>query len=81
MTPESIFDMMLQGPVICVTCSEDGGKIATGDRNGRLTLADRSGNLNWEKEVDEGIHGLAILEAETKLSVVARTANSECSIR
>ena len=61
MTPKSIFDMMLQGPVICVTCSEDGGKIAAGDRNGRLTLADRGGNQTWEKEVDEGIHGLAIL--------------------
>ncbi|SVC38531.1 uncharacterized protein METZ01_LOCUS291385, partial [marine metagenome] len=43
MTPESIFDMTLQGPVICVTCSENGTKIAAGDRNGRLTLADRSG--------------------------------------
>ena len=53
MTPESIFDMMLQGPVICITCSEDGAKIAAGDRNGRLTLADRGGNLNWEKEVEE----------------------------
>ena len=50
MTPESIFDMMLQGPVICVACSENGAKIAAGDRNGRLTLADRGGNQNWVKE-------------------------------
>ncbi len=67
MTPESIFDMTLQGPVICVTCSENGTKIAAGDRNGRLTLADRSGNQNWEKEVDEGIHGLAILGSGNKV--------------
>ena len=61
MPSESIFDLMISGPVICIACSEDGSKIAIGDRNGTLTLSDNSGSVIWEKQIDEGIHGLAII--------------------
>ena len=61
MPSESIFDLMISGPVICIACSEDGSKIAIGDRNGTLTLSDNSGTVIWEKQIDEGIHGLAII--------------------
>ncbi len=61
MLSDSIFDLVISGPVICIACSEDGNRIAVGDRNGNLTLLDKSGSIIWEKQVDEGIHGLAIV--------------------
>ena len=61
MLSDSIFDLVISGPVICIACSEDGNRIAVGDRNGNLTLLDKTGSVIWEKQVDEGIHGLAIV--------------------
>ena len=61
MTHAPVFDLSISGPVICLACSEDGSKIAVGDRNGNLTLVDKAGNILWEKHIDEGIHGLAIV--------------------
>jgi len=61
MTHAPIFNLDISGPVICLACSEDGAKIAVGDRNGNLTLVDKAGNILWEKHIDEGIHGLAII--------------------
>ena len=61
MTHAPVFDLSISGPVICLACSEDGAKIAVGDRNGNLTFVDKAGNILWEKNIDEGIHGLAIV--------------------
>ena len=61
MLGEAIFDLTISGPVICIACSEDGTRIAVGDRNGNLTLVDNAGSIIWEKQIDEGIHGLAII--------------------
>ena len=61
MLSESIFDLVISGPVICIASSEDGSRIAIGDRNGTLTLSDNTGAVIWEKQIDEGIHGLAII--------------------
>jgi len=77
MSQEPVLDMMIQGPIICITCSENGAKIAAGDRNGRLTLADRNGSQNWEKEVDEGIHGLVILGNGNKVAC----GGKDCKLR
>ena len=33
MLGEAIFDLTISGPVICIACSEDGTRIAVGDRN------------------------------------------------
>ena len=77
MREEPVLDMMIQGPVICLTCSENGAKIAAGDRNGRLTLADRNGSQDWEKEVDEGIHGLVILGNGNKVAC----GGKDCKLR
>ena len=77
MTQESLFDMTIQGPIICIPCSENGTKIAAGDRDGRLTLADRSGKQDWEKEVDEGVHGLAILGSGNKVAC----GGKDCKLR
>ena len=67
MTSNSAFEMAMSGPIICIACSEDGTRIASGDRNGILTLLERNGNQNWEKEIDEGIHGIAILGGSNKV--------------
>ena len=77
MTRKPVFDMMIQGPIICISCSDDGTKIATGDRNGRLTLADQNGTKNWEKEIDEGIYGLAILGNGNKVAC----GGKDCKLR
>jgi hypothetical protein len=77
MTVEPVFDMMIQGPVICISCSDDGTKIATGDRNGKLTLADQNGTKNWEKDIDEGIYGLAILGSGNKVAC----GGKDCKLR
>ncbi len=61
MLSDSIFNLEIAGPVICIACSEDGSRIAVGDRNGNLTLVDKTGSVIWEKHIDEGIHGLAII--------------------
>ena len=61
MAQKTVFDLMLPGPVVCISCSEDGRRIAAADRNGTLSLSEREGKQNWEKDVDEGIHGLAVL--------------------
>ena len=58
---ESILDLMSAGAVRGSACSEDVSKSARGDRNGTLTLSDNSGTVIWEKQIDEGIHGLAII--------------------
>jgi len=61
MLGKALFDLTISGPVICIACSEDGTRIAVGDRNGNLTLVDKSGSIIWEKQIDEGIHGLSII--------------------
>jgi len=67
MVSDSIFDLNISGPVICIACSEDGNRIAVGDRNGTLTLVDKTGSVIWEKQIDEGIHGLAIVGNGSKV--------------
>ena len=67
MISDSIFDLNIAGPVICIACSEDGKRIAVGDRNGTLTLVDKTGLVIWEKQIDEGIHGLAIIGNGSKV--------------
>ena len=62
MSYQPVFDLELAGPVICISCSDDGNKIAVGDRNGNLTLINRSGEKIWEKKIDEGVHGLSLLK-------------------
>ena len=62
MNNEPTFDLEIPGPVICISCSEDGNKIAIGDRNGNLTMVNQSGEKIWEKKIDEGIHGLSVLK-------------------
>ena len=62
MSYQPAFDLELAGPVICISCSEDGNKIAVGDRNGNLTLMNRAGEKIWEKKIDEGVHGLSLLK-------------------
>ena len=47
--------------VICMSSSEDGRKISFGDRSGNIALATESGEILWEKKVDEGIYGIAIM--------------------
>ena len=61
MLDETLFDLTISGPVICVACSDDGNKIIVGDRNGNLTLLNKNGQIIWEKNIDEGVHGLAII--------------------
>ena len=61
MLDETLFDLTISGPVICVACSDDGNKIVVGDRNGNLTLLEKNGRIIWEKNIDEGVHGLAII--------------------
>ena len=80
MTVEPVFDMMIQGPVICISCSDDGTKIATGDRNGKLTLADQNGTKNWEKDIDEGIYGLAILGSGNKVACGGKDCNDNSDL-
>ena len=62
MSYQPAFDLELAGPVICISCSEDGNKIAVGDRNGNLTLMNKAGEKIWEKKIDEGVHGLSLLK-------------------
>ena len=62
MSYQPVFDLELAGPVICISCSDDGNKIAVGDRNGNLSLINRSGEKIWEKKIDEGVHGLSLLK-------------------
>jgi len=62
MNHQNIFDLEISGPVICISCSDDGNKIAVGDRNGNLTLVNRNGEQIWGKKIDEGIHGISILK-------------------
>ena len=61
MLSDSIFNLEIAGPVICIASSENGSRIAVGDRNGNLTLVDKTGSVIWEKQIDEGIHGLAVI--------------------
>ena len=61
MISSTLFNLDISGPVICIACSEDGNRIAVGDRNGTLTLVDKTGTIIWEKQIDEGVHGLAII--------------------
>ena len=61
MIQNAVFNLTLPGPIVCISSSEDGRKIAAADRNGTLSLSEREGSQNWEKDVDEGIHGLSIL--------------------
>ena len=61
MLSDSIFNLEIAGPVICIASSENGSRIAVGDRNGNLTLVDKTGSVIWEKQIDEGIHGLSII--------------------
>ena len=49
MNHQNIFDLEISGPVICISCSDDGNKIAVGDRNGNLTLVNRNGEQIWGK--------------------------------
>ena len=67
MISSTIFDLDISGPVICIACSDDGNRIAVGDRNGTLTLVDRTGSIIWEKQIDEGVHGLAIISNGSKV--------------
>jgi tetratricopeptide (TPR) repeat protein len=77
MTHTPVFDLSISGPVICLACSEDGTKIAVGDRNGNLTLVDKAGNILWEKHIDEGIHGLAIVGNGNKIIC----GGKDCKVR
>ena len=78
MLDESLFDLTISGPVICVACSEDGNKIVVGDRNGNLTLLDKNGQIIWEKNIDEGVYGLAMVGNGNKVFAEVKTANLEC---
>tara|TARA_B100000686_G_scaffold328004_1_gene387495 strand:+ start:1402 stop:2820 length:1419 start_codon:yes stop_codon:yes gene_type:complete len=67
MIQNSTFNLTLPGPIVCISSSEDGRKIAAADRNGTLSLSGREGEQSWEKDVDEGIHGLAIIGNGSKV--------------
>ena len=63
----SEFELSVSGAVLCIASSFDGEEIAIGDRNGNLILAGRDGTKKWEKKVDEGIHGLAMIQSNNKI--------------
>ena len=67
MTQNPVFNLTLPGPIVCISSSDDGEKIAAADRNGNLSMSEREGSQSWEKDVDEGIHGLAILGNGSKV--------------
>jgi hypothetical protein len=67
MSPNPEFELSVSGAVLCISSSFDGEEIAIGDRNGNLILAGRDGTKKWEKKVDEGIHGLAMIQSNNKI--------------
>jgi len=62
MSSNSAFKINASDSVICIASSEDGNKIAFGDRSGNVSLATKEGEVLWEKKIDEGIYGVAIMK-------------------
>ncbi len=72
-----VLEIGMSGPVICVSCSADGTKVAAGSRNGGLNITQVETNNEWQKQVDEGVHGLAIVGKSNKVAC----GGKDCKLR
>ena len=62
MSNNSKFEINTPDSIKCISSSEDGRKIAFGDNSGNISLATNEGNIIWEKNIDEGTYGIAIMK-------------------
>ena len=62
MSNNSKFEINTPDSIKCISSSEDGMKIAFGDNSGNISLATNEGSMIWEKNIDEGTYGIAIMK-------------------
>ena len=62
MSNKSKFEINTSDSIKCISSSEDGMKIAFGDNSGNIALATNEGSIIWEKNIDEGTYGIAIMK-------------------
>jgi len=62
MSTNSKFEINTPDSIKCISSSRDGMKIAFGDNSGNISLATNEGSIIWEKNIDEGTYGIAIMK-------------------
>ena len=62
MSNNSKFEINTPDSIKCISSSEDGRKIAFGDNSGNISLASNENSIIWEKNIDEGTYGIAIMK-------------------
>tara|TARA_B100001250_G_scaffold413461_1_gene447705 strand:- start:515 stop:2032 length:1518 start_codon:yes stop_codon:yes gene_type:complete len=77
MSNNSKFQINTSDSIKCISSSEDGMKIAFGDNSGNITLANNEGNIIWEKNIDEGTYGIAIMKDGNRLV----SGGKDCKLR